>query len=588
MANRPDTKLRLLYTLRILQDRTDDERAISTPEIIETLHANYGIETARKSVNRDLKVLRKAGFDIEVRRKPFVAYALKTRVLDPPELNLVARAVKSSPFIAEEKAAALIDKLTLLASDEQREAIRSQAKAELYGEAKRRALAQHPTPPETAALAVSMFSDLRSGQVIDCLDLGAGAGALSKALYARYGKSVGRIDAVEADSELAVAYDAEMRAIGAPHVLTLGDALLYTPDRSYSRILLNPPYAKLAADDPRQSALPARSPNLYSAFLAVALDRLEEDGECVAIIPRSWTNGDYFTPFRKWALSSFSLDAIHVYGSRTDVFEEDGVLQETMIVRFSKRPQADVIRVTQSTGKADRVVAEEHLAEQLIIGSDKVIRIAPPDGTAAETIESRGWCPSTGKVVDHRNADRIYMTYDEALASTDNPRNIYRLVYAGNFRTGELSHPADIGKRQWFRADDGQSKAQLIQPGDYVLVRRVSSKEEPRRVVAYPFEASESIALENHMNFIHAGTSREIEPLPSPELARGLALWLNTTYIDSWFRNVSGSTQVNAKDIKAMPCPPDGDLVKLGERWEQNMSQDKIDVAAEEIGASLR
>ena len=48
---------------------------------------------------------------------------------------------------------------------------------------KRSVFSQHLTPPETANLAASMFSDLKAcQQFIRCLDLGAGTGMLSIAL----------------------------------------------------------------------------------------------------------------------------------------------------------------------------------------------------------------------------------------------------------------------------------------------------------------------------------------------------------------------------------------------------------------------
>ena len=158
---------------------------------------------------------------------------------------------------------------------------------------------------------------------------------------------------------------------------------------------------------------------------------------------------------------------------------------------------------------------------------------------------------------------------------------IYPLVYAGNFPRGELEHPMSFGKAQWYRADDEGSIRQLTKPGSYVVVKRFSSKEERRRVVAYPLTIDGPVGIENHLNFIHEGKPRAVVPLRSEALARGLALWLNTTYIDDWFRDVSGSTQVNAGDIKAMPCPPLGALEKVGKRWRPGMNQSEVDEACE-------
>ena len=441
---------------------------------------------------------------------------------------------------------------------------------------KRSKFAQHLTPPETARLAASMFSELGSDQAfIRCLDLGAGTGMLSVALYDRYDGCIEQLDAIEMDESLATVFEAEMTSVGVPHELILGDALTETPNRSYDRVILNPPYKKMGARDPRQASLPCHAANLYSAFISVGLSRLAEEGELVAIVPRSWMNGDYFTPFRRYALGFFSMDAIHIYGSRTEVFEDTNVLQETMLVRFSNRRQCEFVKVTQSRGKKDGVDEVRYASSDLIDPFTLVVRIAPHgESSSLETLGSIGLCPSTGKVVDFRSRDHIF---------DEKPKNgsVHPLLYAGNFANGAIIHPKSIGKPQWFLADDKKAAQQLMQPGHYVAVKRFSSKEERRRVTAYPIDVSEPVALENHLNFVHSGTSRKVVSLASKELARGLTLWLNSTYIDEWFRNVSGSTQVNAKDIKAMPCPSIEILESLGRLWEPGMDQSVIDEIAE-------
>ena len=120
MANQPNSKLKLLFLLDILRERTDEEHGLSTQEIIEAL-AERGIDAARKSVYRDIEVLRDAGFDIEARREPYTVYALRTRELDIEEMVLLVDAVQSCPFLTDEMTDTLIAKIRALASDGQRE-----------------------------------------------------------------------------------------------------------------------------------------------------------------------------------------------------------------------------------------------------------------------------------------------------------------------------------------------------------------------------------------------------------------------------------------------------------------------------------
>ena len=49
-----------------------------------------------------------------------------------------------------------------------------------------------------------------------------------------------------------------------------------------------------------------------------------------------------------------------------------------------------------------------------------------------------------------------------------------------------------------------------------------------------------------------------------PSLACGLALYLNSTVVDQYFRMFNGHTQVNATDLRALPYPDLESLVALG------------------------
>ncbi len=49
-------------------------------------------------------------------------------------------------------------------------------------------------------------------------------------------------------------------------------------------------------------------------------------------------------------------------------------------------------------------------------------------------------------------------------------------------------------------------------------------------------------------------------------IAKGLAAFLNTTLVDSYFRQFSGHTQVNAADLRSFRYPSRDMLVALGRR----------------------
>jgi hypothetical protein len=68
-------------------------------------------------------------------------------------------------------------------------------------------------------------------------------------------------------------------------------------------------------------------------------------------------------------------------------------------------------------------------------------------------------------------------------------------------------------------------------------------------------------------------------------LARGLAVYLNTTRIDQFFRQFNGHTQVNATDLRKLLYPSREVLTKLGSWAKQNRSasQEAIDEQVAEL-----
>ena len=69
-----------------------------------------------------------------------------------------------------------------------------------------------------------------------------------------------------------------------------------------------------------------------------------------------------------------------------------------------------------------------------------------------------------------------------------------------------------------------------------------------------------ALGFENHLNLFHGNRCG----LPE-QLVRGLAVFLNTTAVDTHFRRFNGHTQVNATDLRLMKYPNRDVLSWLGE-----------------------
>lgn len=118
------------------------------------------------------------------------------------------------------------------------------------------------------------------------------------------------------------------------------DVSSWARGRSFDAAILNPPYMKLGSSEPcRRMVRRAHGvdcPNLYAAFLAVAVALLRDGGQLVAITPRSFANGLYFTDFRSQLTEAASFRRVILFDRRDRVFQSSSVLQETVIFSMLK------------------------------------------------------------------------------------------------------------------------------------------------------------------------------------------------------------------------------------------------------------
>lgn len=453
---------------------------------------------------------------------------------------------------------------------------------------------QFMTPSSVARFMASLFP-LSTQQTCRLLDAGAGVGALSCAFLDRWVKGDFGFESVEV-----TAYEIDEKLRGhlaqhlsgyrrvTPHIIA-GDYIeLATAeglqDRGYTHAILNPPYKKINSRSAHRLALRSvgiETVNLYSAFVALAVGEAAPGGQIVAIIPRSFCNGPYYRPFRDFILERAAIRHMHLFDSRNKAFRDDQVLQENIIIRLERGGQQGSVTVTTSTDDSfSDLTTNEHPFDRIMFPDDPERFIHVPTTTEKSAIELSpavqysladiGVKVSTGPVVDFR--------LKAHLREMPEPGTV-PLIYPGHLSmTGTVWPVPGLKKPNAIMRND-ETEKWLYPNGFYCVVRRFSSKEEKRRVVASvvdpaAFGEHSVLGFENHMNLFH----EDKHGLPEA-LARGLAIFLNTTAVDEYFRRFNGHTQVNATDLKLMKYPNRDTLIQLGEWAIQQgaLTQEQID-----------
>lgn len=115
MPKSANQKLKLLYLMKYLTEKSDENHPVSVADMITEL-ARYDIKAERKSIYDDIDALRLFGLDIVQSRGKTTGYYIGARDFELAELKLLVDSVQSSKFITRKKTLSLIKKIESLAS----------------------------------------------------------------------------------------------------------------------------------------------------------------------------------------------------------------------------------------------------------------------------------------------------------------------------------------------------------------------------------------------------------------------------------------------------------------------------------------
>ena len=466
----------------------------------------------------------------------------------------------------------------------------------------RKKYGQFFTSKETAVFMAALLNIPSDKEVISVLDPGAGSGILSVALLERlqtfsyikrielvcYENDANVLDLLRSNLEWVCNQTSKEIVF---HIISENYILSQVMDYNsmldanvnpskYDLVIGNPPYMKIAKDAPEALAMPDicyGAPNLYFLFAAMSLFNLQENGEMVYIIPRSWTSGAYFAQFRKRFLEEGVLEHIHLFVSRDKVFEKESVLQETIIIKIKKtKIKPDTITITTTQSNADFSIKTTFNAPYTAVvnGKESYVYLVTDEheietlsklNTLQDTLPSIGLKMKTGLTVDFRNRDVLRDVAEKQAVP---------LFYSQHIQNGRVVFP--VGKEHEYIVTERNG---LLQKNtNYLFVKRFTAKEERRRLqcgvyLAKKYPEYSEISTQNKINFICG-----LQEL-SDCVVYGLYVLFNSTLYDCYYRILNGSTQVNSTEVNSMPVPPMNIIEAMGKELIRirDMSEESCD-----------
>lgn len=358
-------------------------------------------------------------------------------------------------------------------------------------------------------------------------------------------------------------------------------------ESGFSFVVANPPYAKwpsrlMTLEQARRfSATTYGHPNLYGLFLQVGVELLADGGRLAFINPKSFVSGLYFRNLRQFLKREVDLQRFDTFEKRTGLF--DGVLQEVVILTAERRPErVEEIELREYASTPAKPPARQTRMPRasVLLGKDfdhaffiepnPLAHLVLAKMSRAKPLAYLGVEAVTGTIVWNRLKPHVRdKPSEDALPLVwGNGVRTFRFAGLGN-RARQGTHMALVSKTFG-----------IVSYGEALLVKRMTAKEEPRRLVAcrLPDEyagSNRGYFAENHVNLVRAKLGGAKVDL---DAVLGL---LNSRLFDFVFRALNGNTQVSATELELLPIAEGPELDAIADQARRLTASDGRDYKAQ-------
>lgn len=331
-------------------------------------------------------------------------------------------------------------------------------------------------------------------------------------------------------------------------------------------VVCNPPYRKMKADeleplrDTYVDVIEAQ-PNLYCLFIALCVRLLRTGGRAALVTPTSFLSGQYFGRLRRFLMRNTDVEHIGMVSDRTGVFID--VEQETALTILRRRIEEDRPQARANVSVVSGFGQYKAVGECLLPNAGAVWPIprSVEDVALLRTatqskfrLSDYGYRVRIGAYVWNRDKRPKFKSLQDAKRAK--AHTAIPLLWSRDIARGGIVRLEDTstydGEHRF--VDLGNKKHLSIVTAPCVVIQRVTSNDQPRRLVAAAvspgvFATYGGFIGENHVVIMEQVTDKPA--LPPAKLAK----LLSTHTVDRYFRCISGATNVSAFELNQLGLP---------------------------------
>ncbi|MGU5760660.1 HsdM family class I SAM-dependent methyltransferase [Aeromonas hydrophila] len=347
-----------------------------------------------------------------------------------------------------------------------------------------------------------------------------------------------------------------------------GDSLLQTTHLwgKLDVVVCNPPFRKMRSIEVDQyfnefETVIQGQPNLYALFISLCIRLLAPGGICALVTPTSFLSGQNFSKLRSYMMAQTKLLGIGMVGDRLGVFMD--VQQETALT-FARREnnghgpstEAKVSLVSKDGSYIDvgQCILPNMGAAWPIPRLESDIPLLKSAAKSQAGLVDYGYVPRIGAFVWNRDTRTTYTSAKAAAAAHDDV--IVPLLWSSDISPNGVLRFNGTPKnnKECCFVNMGEKDHRSIISRPSVLLQRVTSNEQPRRLVAAVVPTKFIDVYGGFVGENHTVILEQIAPEPALTPTQLVQL-LGTPTVDRYFRCISGATNVSIFELSQLRLP---------------------------------
>lgn len=331
----------------------------------------------------------------------------------------------------------------------------------------------------------------------------------------------------------------------------------------YDVIISNPPFFKLSNYDNRvkiAQKIIFGLPNIYTIFYYISTKLIKNNGHLLFLIPRSFCSGSFYKQYRNQFINYIKFSKILHFAADNKIFDSHSVLYE-FILLHAKKTNAAAYKIKISHSNKIEDLPQINYYYNFNINTNLIpLAASKQDLVILKKIAKyKNTLKSLGFNVIYK---QLIITEVEDKLTQNCNKNSIPVIWLHNIETKKFIFPINHKYLNYIYYSN-EIKQYTVPNKNYIFFRRYNNNDYITRIKSAVYlqyiKGYDELAIDRLVGVLY----NENEEL-TEEIYLGVSAYINSEFVNSYFRMINGIINVTGDMILDLPVPDLSVINKMG------------------------